>query len=102
MKIQNANFVQFSQSDQGNNLMSVVAKSLGKFDCKLCMRERLEILKVIKREPDKVINTCNEIYGATSRHKPKFHKHKEEVLLSTDEHCDRREKSRCRRGSRER
>ena len=62
---------------QGNCLCTV--KTFGTDRCKLCMRERVEILKVRKNEPTKLINLCLEIYGAC-RHKPKFHR------FSTDEH----------------
>jgi hypothetical protein len=40
--------------------------------CRLCEKEKIEIVKSLRREPKKVINACLEIYGAC-RHKPKFH-----------------------------
>ena len=49
-------------------------KSFGKSCCQLCMRERMEILRRHNKEPDKIINSCGEIYGAC-RHKPKFHRY---------------------------
>ena len=42
------------------------------------MQERIEILKVWKSEPTKLINSCSKIYGAC-QHKPKF------LRFSTDE-----------------
>ena len=37
------------------------------------MKERIEILKLSRLEPEKTINKNNEIYGACP-HNPKFHK----------------------------
>ena len=37
-------------------------------------KERIEILKHSKKDPNSLINSCNEIYGAC-RHKPKFHRY---------------------------
>jgi hypothetical protein len=39
-------------------------KSFGKLNCSLCMRKRTEILRTIHQEEWKIINNCNEIYGA--------------------------------------
>ena len=38
------------------------------------MKERLEIMKAIKHEPGRLINSKNELYGAC-RHKPRFHRY---------------------------
>ena len=59
----------------GNPLSAV--KSFGTWNCSLCNRERLEILKVSRKSPERLINSCNEIYGAC-RHKPKFHRYEGE------------------------
>jgi hypothetical protein len=37
------------------------------------LRERIEILRTIRQEEWKIINHCNEIYGAF-RHKMRFHR----------------------------
>ena len=39
-------------------------KSFGQLNCSLCMRERLEILKMSKQDPENLINSKSEIYGA--------------------------------------
>ena len=70
---------------KGNPLSCV--KTFGTRACKLCSKERLEILKLVRTEPVRAINKNNEIYGAC-RHKPKFHKFcrlAEPALASTDE-----------------
>ena len=59
-------------------------KSFGKLSCKLCMRERIAILKKARKEPDKLINSCGEIYGAC-RHKTKFHRCNQNTTPSTDD-----------------
>jgi hypothetical protein len=56
---------------QGNAISWM--KSFGKMNCSLCMRERIEILCTICQEEWKIINHCNEIYGAC-RHKTRFHR----------------------------
>ena len=56
---------------QGKPLSTV--KTFGTKSCKLCARERLEILKFTSKHPNLAINKCNEIYGAC-RHKPRFHR----------------------------
>ena len=55
---------------RGNPISMV--KTFGTRNCALCNRERLEILKRSRKDPNSTINSCNEIYGAC-RHKPKFH-----------------------------
>jgi hypothetical protein len=47
---------------QGNMISCM--KSFGKLNCSLCMQERIEILDTIHQEEWKIINHCNEIYGA--------------------------------------
>ena len=63
-------------------------KTFGKLNCSLCMRERLSIIKALKRDKNlktkDVINSNNEIYGAC-RHKPKFHRYARLQTASTDE-----------------
>ena len=66
---------------QGNPISTV--KTFGSEKCKLCMQERIEILKMWEDEPTKLINSCSEIYGACW-HKPKFHR------FSTDECIERK------------
>jgi hypothetical protein len=50
---------------QGNTISCM--KSFGKLNCSLCMQERIEILHTICQEEWKIINHCNEIYGAQTR-----------------------------------
>ena len=38
------------------------------------MKERIEIYKAKKRQPQRLINSCNELYGAC-RHRPVFHRY---------------------------
>ena len=63
-------------------------KTFGKLNCSLCMRERLSIIKALKRDKNlktkDVINSNNEIYGACC-HKPKFHRYARLQTASTDE-----------------
>ncbi len=56
---------------QGN--MVSCMKSFGKLNCSLCMQERIKILCTIHQEEWKIINHCNEIYGAC-QHKMRFHR----------------------------
>jgi GIY-YIG catalytic domain len=66
---------------QGNPIN--VVKTFGTPNCALCNRERLEILKHLRKAPESLINSHNEIYGAC-RHNPKFHRYKSRSP-STDE-----------------
>jgi hypothetical protein len=59
-------------------------KTFGSKACKLCAKERLEILKLTVNEKEKAINSCNEIFGAC-RHKPRFHRFNNTETPSTDE-----------------
>ena len=43
-------------------------------NCSLCMKERLTILKMLKKDPKKLVNSRSEICGAC-RHRTKFHRH---------------------------
>ena len=45
------------------------------------MKERLMILTQTKKDPTKVINSSNELYGAC-RHKPRFHRYPETTTPS--------------------
>jgi hypothetical protein len=71
---------------QGNAISCM--KSFGKLNCSLCMRKRIKILRTICQEEWKIINTCNEIYGACQQ-KTRFHrflnKHTNVKNTSTDE-----------------
>ena len=49
-------------------------KSFGRLSCSLCMKERLKILEYSKENPNYIINSNSEFYGAC-RHKPKFHRY---------------------------
>ena len=44
-------------------------KSFGHSNCFLCNRERMEIIRMSRSNPEKMINSCSEIHGAC-RHKP--------------------------------
>ena len=59
-------------------------KSFGKMTCSLCMKERLYILRAMRKEPGKLINSSNEIYGAC-RHLTRFHRYTNNYLTSTDD-----------------
>jgi len=67
---------------QGKAISSM--KSFGKLSCCLFMKERLAILKMARKEPDKLINSRSEIYGAC-RHKMRFHRYTKNGNPSTDE-----------------
>ena len=49
-------------------------KSFSKLNCSLCMKERLEILKLSREDPAIIIIDSSEFYGAC-RHKPRFHRY---------------------------
>ena len=49
-------------------------KSFGKLNCSLCMKERILMLKYSRDNPNLIINSNSEFYGAC-RHKPKFHRY---------------------------
>jgi hypothetical protein len=57
---------------QGNPINFL--KSFGITNCALCNKERIEILKQSKKDPNSLIDSCNEIYEAC-KHKPKFHRY---------------------------
>jgi len=65
---------------QGNPISAV--KTFGTQHCILCNRERLEIFKRFKKNPQSLINSCGEIFGGCL-HKPKFHRYSKQT--STDE-----------------
>ena len=48
-------------------------KTFGTRACKLCNKERMEILKITRLNPSKAINKNTEVHGAC-RHKPRFHR----------------------------
>ena len=55
------------------NIISCV-KSIGKRNCELCMKEKMEILNKWETNPNTLINSRSEIFGGC-RHKPKFHRY---------------------------
>ena len=55
-------------------------KSFGKLNCSLCMKERILILKYSRENPNLIINSNSEFYGAC-RHKPKFHRYAQTTPL---------------------
>ena len=57
---------------QGNPI--TCNKSFGKMKCSLCMKERIKILQYSRENPNLIINSSSEFYGAC-RHKPKFHRY---------------------------
>jgi hypothetical protein len=57
-------------------------KTFGTKSCKLCNKERHEILKLTRLHPGKAINTCSEIHGAC-RHKPRFHRFNQLLQIKT-------------------
>ena len=68
---------------QGNPLSTV--KTFGRRCCKLCARERLEILKFEAKNPGFGINKHDEVHG-TCHHNPKFHRFEPMMTTaSTDE-----------------
>ena len=74
---------QFEIIWQGEPLTTI--KTFATRGCILCTRERIAIIKAGRKEPEKLINTCSEIYGAC-RHKPWFHRYQEEgKTISTDD-----------------
>ena len=94
---------------QGNPLSS--AKSFGKLNCALCMKERLEIMKAMKNQPTRLINSSKELYGAC-RHRPVFHRYTnyttsadegltglKRVNVSTDKNLAKRGRGRPRKGT---
>ena len=58
-------------------------KNFGTPSCALCMKERLLILKALRKEPDRLINSRDKLYGAC-RHRSKFHWYTSDAT-STDE-----------------
>ena len=65
---------------QGKSIST--AKTFGARHCTLCDHERLAILQRLKENPNKLINSCDEIFGSC-RHKTKFHRY-----VSTDSSTD--------------
>jgi hypothetical protein len=71
---------------QGNPISCM--KTFRKLGCKLCMMERVALLKAMEEDPNNTINTRDEIFGAC-KHKTKFHQYTEKQFFkpktSTDE-----------------
>jgi hypothetical protein len=72
---------------QGNPIN--VVKTFGTPNCALCNKERLEILKQSRKDPNSLINSCNEIYGAC-RHNSKFHRYKSRPPSTDESNIDER------------
>ena len=65
--------------------LNICMKSFQTVGCTLCMKERIHILKQLQKDPESVINSRHEVYGAC-RHRTKFHRfHLNSSLSSTDE-----------------
>ena len=56
---------------QGNPISCM--KSFKRYDCRLCMKEKFEIYKAQRDNPEKLINQNTELYGGC-RHHPTFHR----------------------------
>ena len=71
-------------------------KSFGKWNCRLCMKERLIILEEMRKGKAAgtrhLINSASELYGAC-RHRPSFHRYSVTQPTSTDEGHTSPEKS---------
>ena len=76
---------------QGNPISAV--KTFKTPHCVLCNRERLEILKMSKKTPHLLINSCNEIFGGC-RHNPLFHRYGNKKTSADDSEKDERVKPR--------
>ena len=61
---------------QGNAVSA--AKTFGTKKCVLCAKERWEIAKRMKDNPEKIINERTELFGAC-KHKPTFHRYCKEI-----------------------
>ena len=61
-----------------------VMKTFKTHNCMICNNEKLQILKFSKSNPNQIINSRSEIYGAC-RHNTHFHRYKEEAEISADE-----------------
>ena len=71
-------------------------KSFGMLNCSLCMKERLEILKLSRIDPASIINSSTEFYGAC-RHKPRFHRYPSNCTPhSTDDELESSERVNAR------
>jgi len=67
---------------QGNPIS--VVKTFAIKNCALCAKERLAILKQSRSNPQRLINSNNEICGAC-RHRPRFHRYVNQTTPSTHE-----------------
>jgi len=61
-----------------------VVKTFATKNCALCAKERLEILKQSRSNPQLLVNSNNEICGAC-RHRPRFHRCAKQTTPSADE-----------------
>ena len=61
-----------------------IVKIFGKSTCALCNRERMEIVKLSRKIPDRIINSCSKIHGACC-HKPRFHRFHKQKNPGADE-----------------
>ena len=76
------NFIDYSVLWRGNPLSSV--KTFATPHCKLCSKERTEILKRARYKPHLLINIRTGLYESCN-HIPQFHRFKEGDDDSTDE-----------------
>ena len=67
---------------QGNPISCI--KSFGKPSCSRCMKEILSILTENRERPNRLINSCNEIYRVCM-HKTRFHRYKQYYTTSADD-----------------
>ena len=80
------NNITYSILWKGNPLSTV--KTFGTPHCKLCTKEKLEILKRARYKPGTLINRRRDLHEAC-KHKPQFHRYHDEEN-STDETRDSR------------
>ena len=76
------NNINYSILWKGNPLSTV--KTFGTPHCKLCAKERLEIMKRARLKPSTLINKKRDLYEACN-HKPQFHRYTNKETPSTDE-----------------
>ena len=72
------------QPTYGYPQVGLIHRGFGKATCKLCMKERLSILRNLRTKQDSIINSRTELYGAC-RHKTKFHRYENSIFISADE-----------------
>ena len=60
------------------------SKTFGTSHCTLCDHERPAILEALDKNPNQLINSCDEIFGSC-RHKTKFHRYVRKTDTSADD-----------------